>query len=300
MFILKFKKFFIALSAAVVIASFVVIGMYGLKLGIEFTGGSVLEFTLKDNTNESAIRDRLTKAYGQGFILQQTDKGFNLKIKTEGDGITHNLHVLNVLSDNKPDTIEVQKFDTISPTLGSELKNKALFALALALACITLFIAYAFRKVSTPVSSWKYGFITMIALVHDIVITVGVFALLGHTIGLEVDALFLTALLVILGYSINDTIVVFDRIRENLSQVSEDKRKKEFETVVGNSLSQTFVRSINTTMTTLMSATILFILTEGNIHYFALAMIIGMASGAYSSLFVASPLLAFFNKTEKA
>jgi preprotein translocase subunit SecF len=300
MFILKFKKFFIALSASVVIASFVVIGMYGLKLGIEFTGGSVLEFTLKDNTPESTVRDRLTSAYGQGFILQQTDKGFSLKIKTEGDGITHNLHVINVLSDNKPDTIEVQKFDTISPTLGNELKNKALFALALALACITVFIAYAFRKVSTPVSSWKYGFITMIALVHDIVITIGVFALLGHTIGLEVDALFLTALLVILGYSINDTIVVFDRIRENLSHVSENKRKGEFEQIVGNSLSQTFVRSINTTMTTVMSATILFILTEGNIHYFALAMIIGMASGAYSSLFVASPLLAFFNKTEKA
>jgi preprotein translocase subunit SecF len=300
MFILKFKKFFIALSASIVIASFVVIGMYGLKLGIEFTGGSVLEFTLKDNTTESVIRDRLTKAYGQSFILQQAGDGFSLKIKTEGDGITHNLHVLNVLSDNKPDAIEVQKFDTISPTLGNELKNKALFALVLALACITIFIAYAFRKVSTPVSSWKYGFITMIALVHDIVITVGVFALLGHTIGLEVDALFLTALLVILGYSINDTIVVFDRIRENLSHVPEDKRKEQFETVVGNSLSQTFVRSINTTMTTLMSATILFILTEGNIQYFALAMIIGMASGAYSSLFVASPLLAFFNKTEKA
>lgn len=300
MFILKFKKLFIALSAAVVIASFVVIGMYGLKLGIEFTGGSVLEFLVKDNSSESVIRDRLTKSYGQGFILQQTEKGFSLKIKTEGDGVTHNLHVLNVLSDNKPDTIQVQKFDTISPTLGNELKNKALFALALALACITIFIAYAFRHVSTPVSSWKYGFITMIALVHDIVITIGVFALLGHTIGLEVDALFLTALLVILGYSINDTIVVFDRIRENLTAISEGKRKEQFETVVGNSLSQTFVRSINTTMTTVMSATILFLLTEGNIHYFALAMIIGMASGAYSSLFVASPLLAFFNKTEKA
>jgi len=299
MFILKYKKLFITISALLVVGAIVCTAMYGLKLGIEFTGGSVLEFTTKENIDKSVIQERLAKSFGQGFILQETGDTYTLKIKTEGDGITHNLHVLNVISDNKPDTIEVHKFDTISPTLGNELRNKALFALALALACITIFIAYAFRHVSTPVSSWKYGFITMFALVHDVVITVGVFAVLGHTMGIEVDSLFLTALLVILGYSINDTIVVFDRIRENLQLVREDRRKEEFENVIGTSLNQTFVRSLNTTLTTLASAVIIFILTEGNIQYFALAMIIGMASGAYSSLFVASPLLAFANRPEK-
>ncbi len=300
MFILKYKKIFITLSALIVLASIAATIVFGLKLGIEFTGGSVLEFTVKENIDKSIIQDRLIKNFGQGFILQETGDGYTLKIKTEGDGITHNLHVLNVISNNNPDILEVQKFDTVSPTLGSELRNKALFALGLALLCITLFIAYAFRHVSTPVSSWKYGFITMIALVHDIVITIGVFAVLGYAMGIEVDALFLTALLVILGYSINDTVVVFDRIRENLTLVPEDKRKAQFEQVVGNSLTQTFVRSLNTTLATLMSATIIFMVTDGNIRYFALAMMIGMASGAYSSLFVASPLLAFFNKVEKA
>lgn len=299
MFILKYKKIFIAFSSLLVLASVVSFAMFGLKLGIEFTGGSVIEFTSKENLEESVINERLEKNFGQGFILRKTEQGYNLKIKTSGDGISHNVHVLNTISGDRPEILEVQKFDTVGPTLGQELRNKALFALLLVLVCITLFIAYAFRHVSEPVSSWKYGFITMIALVHDIAITVGVFAILGHTMGLEVDSLFLTALLVILGYSINDTIVVFDRIRENLTFVPENKREVEFEKVVGNSLSQTFVRSFNTTLTTLISASIIFVLTEGSIKYFALAMIIGMASGAYSSLFVASPLLTMFNKPKK-
>jgi preprotein translocase subunit SecF len=300
MFILKYKKIFLGLGLLLTVASFVSLGLYKLDLGIEYTGGSVLEFTLKENIDESVLNQRLEAGFKQGFILRKTEAGYILKIKSEGDGITHNIHVLNVISNNNPDILTVSKFDTIGPTLGSELKTKASVALILVILAIALFIAYAFRHVSEPVSSWKYGLITMIALLHDIVITLGVFSYLGHTMGLEIDSLFLTALLVILGYSINDTIVVFDRIRENLLKVKPEKRSKDFEVIVGESLGQTFVRSLNTTITTLLSLVIIYVLTPASIHNFALALIIGITSGAYSSLFIAAPLLTYFNREQKA
>jgi preprotein translocase subunit SecF len=300
MFILKYKKIFLGLGLLLTVASFVSLGLYKLDLGIEYTGGSVLEFTLKENIDESVLNQRLETGFKQGFVLRKTEAGYILKIKSEGDGVTHNVHVLNVISNNNPDILNVSKFDTIGPTLGNELKTKASVALILVILAIALFIAYAFRHVSEPVSSWKYGLITMIALLHDIVITLGVFSYLGHTMGLEIDSLFLTALLVILGYSINDTIVVFDRIRENLLKVKPEKRSKDFEVIVGESLSQTFVRSLNTTITTLLSLVIIYVLTPASIHNFALALIIGITSGAYSSLFIAAPLLTYFNREQKA
>lgn len=297
MFILKYKKIFITLSALVVLSSLVCVGMFGLKLGIEFTGGSVVDFTINPKVEQSVIQERLDANFKEEYSLREENSMYTLRTRVLNE--EEKVQLLSTISNGALENIKVEKFDTVGPTLGTELRNKAIFALILVLICITIFIAYAFRHVSTPVSSWKYGFITMIALVHDVVIPLGVFAVLGHTLGIEVDSLFLTALLVILGYSINDTIVVFDRIRENLSHVSENKREAEFENIVGSSLSQTFVRSINTTLTTLISASIIFMLTEGNIRYFALTMIIGMASGAYSSLFVASPLLVMANKIKK-
>jgi len=299
MFILKYKKIFLGFSILITIVAAGLLGYFGLNLGIEYTGGSVIEFTTQEEVSEQIIRERLSSAFIQGFVLRETDNGYNLKIKTEGDGITHNVHILNVISGDNPDLIDVQKFDTIGPTLGNELKTKALVALFAVIIVITIFIAYAFRHVSKPVSSWKYGLVTMLALLHDIIITLGVFALLGSLMGLEIDSLFLTALLVILGYSINDTIIVLDRIRENLFSASEKDRVKDFENIVGKSLEQTFVRSLNTTFTTLISLVVIFILTPASIHNFALALIIGVASGAYSSLFIAAPLLAYFNKEKK-
>lgn len=299
MFILKYKKIFLGLAFALTLLSFVSLGLYKMTFGIEYTGGSVLEFTLNENIDETILNQRLQEGFKQGYVLRKTEAGYSLKIKSEGDGITHNIHVLNVISNNNPDILKVQKFDTIGPTLGNELKTKASVALILVIITIALFIAYAFRHVSEPVSSWKYGLITMVALLHDIVITLGVFSYLGHTIGLEIDSLFLTALLVILGYSINDTIVVFDRVRENLLKVKPQDRSKKFDSIVGESLSQTFVRSLNTTITTLLALVVIYVLTPASIHNFALALIIGIASGAYSSLFIAAPLLTYFNKEKK-
>ena len=162
--------------------------------------------------------------------------------------------------------------------------------------CTIVFIAWAFRGVSKPVQSWKYGIVAIVTLLHDILVPAGLFAILGRFVGAEVDALFIVALLTILGISINDTIVVFDRIRENL-RFNEDKgRREEFEEVVGRSITQTIARSINTSLTVVIVLAALYLLGPVVTKNFALTLIVGMIAGTYSSIFLASPLLVAWQK----
>jgi preprotein translocase subunit SecF len=167
----------------------------------------------------------------------------------------------------------------------------------LVLLAIVLFITFAFRKVSRPVSSWIYGGVTVLALAHDVIIPAGVFAFLGHFYGFEVDTLFVTALLVILGFSVHDTIVVFDRVRENLhkNENSKEKDKKNFENIVGESVNETFIRSINTSLTTLLAIFVLYLFGPETVKNFTLALLIGIFVGTYSSIFIGSPLLVTIN-----
>jgi preprotein translocase subunit SecF len=183
--------------------------------------------------------------------------------------------------------------------IGKEAAEKAIISIILVILCIVLFITFAFRKVSKPVQSWKYGLMAIIALAHDVIIPAGVFSILGHFKGYEVDTLFVTALLVILGFSIHDTIVVYDRIRENLSDSIKANDKKTFETIVGESVRQTFVRSINTSMTTILALFVLYFLGPQATEHFSLALIIGVAIGTYSSIFIASALLVTIEKVQK-
>lgn len=296
MFILKYKKIFLGFSTLLVLVSLVGLGMFGLKFGIEFTGGSLAEFTTQPRVERAEIEARLDAGFDGEYELREDGELYVLRTRPLTED--QKREVLATLSAGQTETIKLDRYDTVGPTLGDELKSKALVALALVILSITLFIAYAFRHVSEPVSSWRYGLITMVALVHDVVITLGAFAFLGHFAGIEVDSLFLTALLVILGYSINDTIVVFDRIRENLLRVPEEKRRDEFENVIGSSLSETIVRSLNTSLTTLFAAGVIFVLTSGSVQNFALALLVGIASGTYSSIFVAAPLLTYSGKPE--
>jgi preprotein translocase subunit SecF len=184
-----------------------------------------------------------------------------------------------------------ERFTTIGPTLGAELQRKAIAGIIVVLVMIIIFIAWAFRKVSRPLSSWKYGVVAIITLAHDVLVPAGVFAVLGQFMGVEIDLLFLTALLAILGYSINDTIVVFDRIRENLAGSYRTNMKEGFDQIVGRSLRETFMRSINTSLTTSLVLIALLVFGSPAIFYFALALLIGIIAGTYSSIFIASPLL---------
>lgn len=294
MFILTYKKIFLSIALLITLASITSLALFKLNFGIEYTGGSVLEFRTDPVLEDRVIHERLSAVFTDSYSLRMSDGTFIMRTRTLTEEEKEN--VIMLISSGAPETIQVERFNTIGPTLGNELKTKALMALLLVVVTIALFIAYAFRHVSEPVSSWKYGLITMMSLVFDVLVTLGTFAYLGHSMGLEVDSLFLTALLVILGYSINDTIVVFDRVRENLVTVPPEDRHEQFDEIVGTSLNQAFVRSINTTLTTLLALIVIFVMTPSSIHNFSLALIIGVSSGAYSSLFVAAPLLTYFNR----
>ncbi|MBI2120896.1 MAG: protein translocase subunit SecF, partial [Parcubacteria group bacterium] len=188
-----------------------------------------------------------------------------------------------------------KRFTSIGPVIGHELRAKAWVSIMAVLLAIVLFVAFAFRKVSLPVSSSKYGLITIVALAHDIIVPTGALALLGYFSGVEADVLFVTAILTILGFSVHDTIVVFDRVRENLKlKVSEN-----FSEVVGTSLRQTFVRSINTSLTVILVLAALLYFGPASTHNFSLILLIGIIAGTYSSVFLASPLLVLAEELQK-
>jgi len=188
--------------------------------------------------------------------------------------------------------VKEDRFETIGAAVSDQLRRRAVWAIILVNLGIILYVAYAFRKVSKPIASWKYGALAIVALFHDVLLVIGVFSVLGHFMGVEVETDFVVALLTVLGYSVTDTIVVYDRIRENLLHHSAEN----FAEVVNLGLNETLMRSINTTLTVLLPLFALFFLGGATIHAFALALLIGMASGAYSSIFIASPLLVLVER----
>lgn len=296
MFVIQYRKIFYGISAVLVSLSILVTILWGINFGIDFTGGSILEVSFSGERPEKVqVEESLSNlSLEKTFSVRETgDSGFILRSKEITD-VEKNT-IISTLGDGA----EEIRFNTIGPTLGSELRNKALIAVGLVILCIILFVAFAFRHVSKPVSSWRYGLVAILAFVHDISIPIGLFAILGHFAGIEVDTLFVISILVVLGYSINDTIVVFDRIRENLNKIPEGNRDNKFEEVVGKSLKQTMARSIYTSLTTLITLLALFFVGGAATQWFALALIAGVIAGTYSSIFFAAPMLVTFSKVGK-
>jgi preprotein translocase subunit SecF len=295
MFVIKYKKLFIGISIALVVASIAFIAIFGLRLGIDFTGGSALELKYTTQRPEvSLLQERITNAGFGGTLVQPTgDTNMSFKTRDLSDAERSSLISAATIGGTYPATQE--SFTSIGPSIGKELKHKAIVAIIIVLVAIIFFVAYAFRKVSEPVSSWKYGFAVILALIHDVIIPAGAFALIGYLIGAEVDALFIVALLTTLALSISDTIVVFDRVRENLTHA----KNTPFSMVVGESLSQTFVRSINTSMLVLVMVVALAIFGPSSTRLFAIMLAIGMFFGTYSSIFLASPLLVLMEPKSK-
>ena len=299
MWIVKHRKIFYGISAALIAASIIALLIWGLKFGIDFTGGSLLEVAYESETPAvSEITAALTEAgIGNPSIRPTGESGY--LIRTPFLSPDEHARVKDTLLFGGTRIFEEKRFDSIGPSIGTELKTRAVYAIALVLLAITLFIAFAFRKVSKPVSSWKYGLVALAALAHDVIIPTGAFALLGYFFGPEVDTLFVTALLVVLGFSVHDTIVVFDRVRENLRKNQEQNVKEPFEEVVGRSVTQTIARSINTSLTTVFVLATLYFLGPDSIRWFSLTLIIGIVAGTYSSIFLGSPLLVMIEKMEK-
>jgi preprotein translocase subunit SecF len=296
MFAITHRKIFYTISIIMMALSVASLIIFGLKPSIDFTGGSMLEgYYESENapTHDEVEALVFAQGYEKALVRKAGDNGFFIKLPSISN--EEKVMLESALTINGVDFVEKQ-FTTVGPTLGRELATKSTFALLLVIFAIVCYVAYVFRAVSKPVSSWKYGFTAIIALVHDVVIALGFFSILGAVTGTEIDTLFVTALLVILGYSVNDSIVVLDRVRENLGAIPEKLRKQKFTEVVGASLRETIARSVNTSITTLLALIALFIFGGQTTHDFSLALIVGVVAGAYSSIFIAAPLLVTFFK----
>ncbi len=292
--IIGLRKIWFSISAVLVIASIASVAYFGLNFGIDFTGGSLVEVDFVNDTDTDSVRSTLETAGYEGTRVQPSDEGDYI-IRLAPLGEEEHQTVLSTLTQTHGE-LEELRFDSIGPVIGEELREKALLALGAALILILVYIAWAFRKVSEPIASWKYGVLTIVAAMHDLFIPVGIFAALGFYLGFQIDTAFVAGLLTILGYSINDTIVVFDRTRENLSNLSSSES---FESVVNRSVNQTLTRSVNTSITTLLALVAVFLFGGDTIEHFALVLILGIISGTYSSIFLASPMLVAWEKLGK-
>jgi len=298
MYIVKFRKIFYTISAVLMAGSVVAMLVWGFNPGIDFKGGSILEINFKENRPDiSIIQQELSKFSFDQSVRPTGEDGYLIRLKNITE--LERVEMMKALSPAGGPIPEVKRFDSIGPVLGAEALSKSMISIVLVLIAIVLFITFAFRKVSEPVASWKYGLITVFALFHDVLIPTGVFVALGHYMSFELDTLFVTALLVILGFSVHDTIVVFDRVRENLKMAHIERNKKNFETVVGDSINQTFVRSINTSLTTLFALAVLYAVGPEITKHFSLALLVGITVGTYSSIFLGSPLLVTVEKWQQ-
>lgn len=291
MFIIKYKKVFLVISLVLVALSLASIFIFGFNLGIDFKGGAQMEVVFTgDRPEQALVKEELAQlSIGEALVQPTGTDGYSIKTRALTDG--ERASVVTALGSGATE----KTFSSIGPSVGAELARKSIISFILVALGIILFIAFSFRKVSKPISSWKYGLIAIGTLIHDILIPVGVFVILSNVFGAEVDTLFIVAILTILGLSVSDTIVVFDRIRENLR----GGHFKSFEEAVGKSLEQVYTRSIATSLTVIIALLALVFWGPVSTRNFALMLTAGMFFGTYSSIFLASPLLVFVKEWQE-
>jgi preprotein translocase subunit SecF len=317
--IIALRKLFLVIGAIIVLVSGAVVAVFGLTPGIDFTGGALTEVRYVAVPEKSAVEAVLAElSLGDGSVRQSTGElGTSYIVTTrtltpeEQNSLETNLQALDAES-------TVIRTTSVGPVIGEELADKAVWAIGAVLLMIIIYVAFAFVGVGTPVSSWVYGSMTVLVLFHDILVPVAVMSVLGVLWGVQVDVLFVTALLTILGYSVNDTIVIFDRVREKLTQNRTEARTKivepggiereevvytltkPFDEIVGEAVSDTMARSINTSLTVLLALIALYFFGSVVTQTFALILIAGVIAGAYSSIFIASPLLVQYAQWQAA
>lgn len=286
--IIQKRKYTYIFSVTAVVLSFVALGLWGLRLGIDFKGGTLLEvqFAVEPTPEVNQITEALAPIDLQSLAVQPTENHAML-LRYLSSNESANDQVIEKLKGIDPEVKQLRT-NFIGGSVSGQMKQNAIMGVILATIGIALYIAWAFRRVAYPVTSWEYGLGAIIALIHDIVVTVGIFSFLGKFYAIEVGVPFIAALLTILGYSVNDTIVVYDRVRENLLR---EHGKTDFEVIVNRSLNQTLGRSVNTSMTVIITLLAITIFGGESIRYFSLAILIGVTFGTYSSVYVASALL---------
>lgn len=291
--LLNYYRYFFILSLVILVLGIISLAVFGMKLGIDFKGGSVTELTFNSLPDTNEVKTIVTNQGIENPQVQSVgEKGIIIRTSTQDKG-THD-KILAELK-NKFGDYEEKSYESIGPVVGQQLTRKAIYQLTLVSLGIIFYIAYAFRKVTRPVSSWQFGVAAILALLHDLFIVLGVFSILGHFFQIEIDSMFVTAMLTVLGFSVHDTIIVFDRIRENLRVYA----GQSMEFVVNHSISQTLVRSLNTSLTVLLVLLALLLFGGVTIRYFVLALFVGIIAGTYSSIFVASPVLVLWQNWKK-
>lgn len=285
--LLKFKKVYFIFTGILVLACIFSLFTFGLKPGIDFTGGSILEVAYtKERPSNQEIRQQISDFNLGDVSVQPTgQKGVILRMPSMDE--TVHQEIISQLGD-----VEEIRFESIGPTIGMELKSKTMTVAILSILAMVIYIAFAFRKVSHPVKSWQCGIITLLILVHDVLIPVSVFSLLGKLYDVQITIPVIVAFLTVVGYAINNVVVVFDRIRENLVK----RTGLSFMETVNNAINQTLTRQINTSLTTLFPLLFIYFLGGETLKYFALALIVGIVAGLYSSLFLVGPILVSWLK----
>lgn len=286
------KYLFFLISTLLIIPGIISLFLYGLNLSIEFTGGSRLTFAFSKDVNTAQIT-QIKNVFEENKIKVSTieKSGKNVFIRTQPLDQRQDLELQDKLKSKFPGFRQLE-FETIGPTIGKEITLNAIKAIAIASILIVLYITYSFRQVPKPASSIRFGIAAILALIHDVLLLLGVFSILGHFLGVEIDSLFVTAILTVIGFSVHDTIVVFDRIRENLKR----QGGEHFANTVNDSILQTFDRSLNTSLTVVLVLSSLLIFGGETIRWFVVALLIGIVSGTYSSIFNAAPLLVVWQE----
>jgi len=292
--IMKHKNLYLIISLVVLIPGFISLFTYGLKLSIDFTGGSLIVYEFQQN--EIDLKDEIAKVFSEKELvaesITQNLEGTNLTVRTKPLSVEENETIKLGLEEKYEEIAFTQvSFETVGPAIGKETTQKAFTALGWATLGILLYITYVFRNIPKPYSSVRFGASAIIAMLHDAFLVLGIFSILGHFFGTEIDALFITAVLTVIGFSVHDSIVVFDRIRENLGKLPKNLN---FEEIVNYSIVETLNRSLATSLTVVITLLALYLLGGSSIKTFVLAMLIGIVSGTYSSIFTASPILVIW------
>ena len=287
--LIKYRNYFFALSLLIIIPGILAFSMWGLRLGIDFAGGTLWEIKFTKQVQASDVKQTITEQ-GEEISTAANTNEQSVLVRMKASDEAKIKEIRDKLQEKYGQT-EDARLETVGPVISKELTKKAATAVGISILAIVTYVTWAFRKVAKPASPLAFGVCTIVALVHDVIVVVGIFAILGHFFGTQVDSLFITALLTVLGFSVHDTIVVFDRIRENLRKYDDYS----FEEVVNHSVVQTLARSLNTSLTVLFVLLALFLFGGQSTRNFILALLIGVISGTYSSIFNASPLLVVWN-----
>lgn len=284
------KWWFFILSLAVLLPGIISLSLFGLRLGVDFAGGTLLEYKFSQKVDNNILKsDIQSLGFEVSGVISSGDNTYIVKAKpAEQQRVTRIKDSLV----KKYGLVDELRLESVGPVIGAETTRNAFIAIIVASAMIVVYLAAAFRRVPKPASSWRFGITAVVALLHDVLVVAGIFSILGHFWGVEIDVLFVTAILTVIGFSVHDTIVVFDRIRENLPKYL----SKNFQEIANISITQTLARSLNTSLTVVFVLLALLLFGGETIKWFVVALLAGIISGTYSSIFNATALLVLWEE----